>query len=754
MPFINPVLFWAGTAAVSVPIIIHLLNRRRYKILDWAAMRFLLEAARKNRRRIRIEEMILLFLRCLAVFLLGLAVARFMGCSAVNTVPITAPAQMTHIFILDNSVSMGQKLADTTSFGKAASDLAGMLEKIPSTDRVAVLLTSRPDPSKAVFGLNFLTDPKNLSARIKSLKPSDTDTNLPSALSAAREMFKETGTAKRLYLLSDFRRCDYLPGGNVEQVRKQLKELRQDGVELVMMNYATGAKGNLTAVAVEMIDKLAVASVPIRFQLRVRNDGPERAENVSVRLAVYGADGEKVSLPVRTIRSIDPGQEKRMQFSYVFSTVGPAVIEAKLPADNLMGDNTTYLAIDVRKSRRVLIVDGEPDVVNPVESESFYLVHALDPTGDERYGNKAEVVLLDRLPDVDFDRYEVVILANVPNFPLSLATAGIGEYPVLKALSRYVRNGGGLAIFTGDRVDLSFYNGPFYDQGIGLCPARIAPPVDLTREKKTFVRLKRDSIAPEWVMRSFQGKRGLFTEMIRFYGFTPVEQTGMSVASAEIGPVRILARFDSTRRVGSVPDSPAILARAFGRGEVMMICTSADKQWTDWPKDITYVPFINDVVQFLSRRSDSGLTGMVGQPIYYTLGSEFSSATVTLKTPVFPLRDVITLEAQRLQARRVVSYRDTIFKGVYELSLSQAQEVRKVFFSRNVNPVEGRLARVSRKELAGRLGVKFEYRDRLKPQAEQVTAASEREYWKLALAAMLLVLAAEVFLGQRFGHYQ
>jgi len=50
--------------------------------------------------------------------------------------------------------------------------------------------------------------------------------------------------------------------------------------------------------------------------------------------------------------------------------------------------------------------------------------------------------------------------------------------------------------------------------------------------------------------------------------------------------------------------------------------------------------------------------------------------------------------------------------------------------------------------------VKFEYRDRLKPQAEQVTAASEREYWKLALAAMLLVLAAEVFLGQRFGHYQ
>ena len=200
MPFMNPTLFWAGTAAVSVPIIIHLLNRRRYKILDWAAMRFLLESARKNRRRIRIEEMILLFLRCLAIFLLGLAVARFMGCSAGKTMPIAAPVQMTHIFILDDSVSMGQKIADTTSFGKATSDLADMLEEIPSTDRVAVLLTSRPDPSKAVFGLNFLTDPKSLSARIKSLKPSDTDTNLSRALLAAEEMFKEADTAKRLYL--------------------------------------------------------------------------------------------------------------------------------------------------------------------------------------------------------------------------------------------------------------------------------------------------------------------------------------------------------------------------------------------------------------------------------------------------------------------------------------------------------------------------------------------------------------------------
>ena len=81
MPFINPWVFWTGLGAVSIPILIHLLNRRRFRVKDWAAMKFLLESIRKNRRRLRIEELILLALRCLAIVLLALAVARFTGCS-------------------------------------------------------------------------------------------------------------------------------------------------------------------------------------------------------------------------------------------------------------------------------------------------------------------------------------------------------------------------------------------------------------------------------------------------------------------------------------------------------------------------------------------------------------------------------------------------------------------------------------------------------------------------------------------------
>ncbi len=761
MPFIHSALFLGGAAAVSVPIIIHLLNRRRFKVLDWAAMRFLLESVRKNRRRVRIEELILLALRCLAIFLLAVAVGRFIGCSPSQIIPVGTPMQTTHIFILDDSVSMGQKVADTTAFAKAASDLADMLGEVSSTDKVAVLLTSRPGRTEAFFDLNFLTDPEVLSARLKSLKPADTTTQLQRAARTAVEIFKETQTQKRLYVLSDFRRDDYSSGGMIEDARRQFNALADAKVELVLMNYGAAAAGNLTVVDIQMLDKLAVVSVPLKVQLRVRNNGPERAENVAVRFVVRSADGMEVTLPVRTIQSIDPGQTEPVQISYTFSSAGSSVIEAHLQADSLAGDNTAYLALDIRDARKVLIVDGEPDISAPINGESFYMVFALDPTGDGQYGNKPDVISYEHLEEVNFETYDVVILANVGEFQMTagpdggsgLLRAPSSGYGQIDALAKYVRIGGGLAIFTGDRVNTAFYNGPFYDRGKGLCPMQIAAPVGDAQKKAKFVRLSPKSIANESVMRTFQGSRSQFTQLVRFYAYTPIDQSSLSASWLQTGPMRVLARFDDTD--ASVRQSPAIVAQAYGQGEVMMICTSADKEWTDWPKDLTYLSFVNDMVEYLSRQGGRDFTALTGRQINYTVAPEKASAKVTLQTPAFPAEDVIVMEGQRLETGRVISYENPRHMGIYQLELNLADEKQTVLFARNIDPLEGRLDRITEKELQGQVPLKFEYRDRLiSAGAETAAAAGKQEYWKAALAVMLLILAAEVFLAQRFGHYK
>ena len=106
--FINPVLFTAGLIAISAPIIIHLLNRRRFKRVDWAAMDFLLEAQRLNKRRVKLEELILLILRCLAIILIGLFLAR--PSLNVDMRGVLKAEQTERVIVLDDSLSMGLSL--------------------------------------------------------------------------------------------------------------------------------------------------------------------------------------------------------------------------------------------------------------------------------------------------------------------------------------------------------------------------------------------------------------------------------------------------------------------------------------------------------------------------------------------------------------------------------------------------------------------------------------------------------------------
>src|SRR5690349_1542293 len=103
--FVTWSFFWAGLACVAIPIIIHILNRRRFKTVTWAAMDFLLRAMKKNRRRLRFEQWVLLATRCLLVFLLGLALARPLGCENASVAGIGGRTGL-NVFVIDNSYSM------------------------------------------------------------------------------------------------------------------------------------------------------------------------------------------------------------------------------------------------------------------------------------------------------------------------------------------------------------------------------------------------------------------------------------------------------------------------------------------------------------------------------------------------------------------------------------------------------------------------------------------------------------------------
>src|SRR5439155_15814737 len=95
--FLNPGFLAAGAALVSLPILIHLINRMRFKRVRWAAMEFLLKSQKRNRRRLILEQLLLLALRCLLVLLAVLMVTRYLFSFAMFE-----PQSTLHVVVLDD----------------------------------------------------------------------------------------------------------------------------------------------------------------------------------------------------------------------------------------------------------------------------------------------------------------------------------------------------------------------------------------------------------------------------------------------------------------------------------------------------------------------------------------------------------------------------------------------------------------------------------------------------------------------------
>src|SRR5438067_2485341 len=142
-----------AAAAVSIPIIIHLLNRKRFRVVPWAAMRFLLAAQKRTVRKLRVEQWLLLAIRTLLILLLILAMISVLPWTEPlwnrlfpgGVGPTTAKTGRTHrIIVIDGSFSMGRRHEDGTSFERACALAKRLVQEAPAGDGFSLLLLGSP----------------------------------------------------------------------------------------------------------------------------------------------------------------------------------------------------------------------------------------------------------------------------------------------------------------------------------------------------------------------------------------------------------------------------------------------------------------------------------------------------------------------------------------------------------------------------------------------------------------------------------
>jgi hypothetical protein len=725
--FANPALLW-GLGAASLPIIIHLLNRRKYREMPWAAMRFLLAALQKNRRRVQVEQWLLLAIRTLIVLLVVAAMARpvLERLGAAGTVF----GGRTHwVIALDGSLSMGHAAAQTSRFDSAKALAAGLVKAARQGDGVSVVLLG--DPPRAVIGAPAFSRDAVLR-ELDELAGTHGAVDLTASFEKIEEVLAASEIPqKEVVVVTDLQATSWRgtrvgpsPGADEGLKRALAKVAARRPRSLVIDLGATGDSNR--AVADLRIDPPVVTpNAPVTVQAVLRAFGAGAAGPVRVRLVV---DGRLESEETATLAV---GEDRALAFAHEFAAAGDHVVEVQLDADALPADDARRLVIPVREAVRVLMVDGDPKA-EALRSETAFLREAVAPEpegGEAPVGPlRADVIGESELAGRDLAPYDVVVLANVARLTAAEAAA----------LDAHLRLGGGLVVFGGDQVVADSYNGILHEGGKGLLPAAIGPPVGETGRQATPFEF--DPL-------------GFRHPLVRpFAGEAPgVTASLTNVKTARYHRLILPAGSPASVALAFGTGDPAVIEAPRFRGRVIQVATTADTSWTSWPLHQSYPPVMEQALLLAASGRSAERNLAVGVPLVEALPANASGASAAIRRPAGNPAET------RLAADGDVSllrYDGTDLSGVYRATVGPPVD-RELLFAANPDPAESDPARLDPPALRAALpGWEFTYDDDWKPLTSDAAAIGHRgELHRPLLWMVLGLLLTESLLAWKFGHH-
>ncbi len=735
--FLHPLLLW-GAALAAVPLVIHILNRRRHKPLAWGAMRFVIAAHKRTRRRVQLENWLLLFLRMAAVALLAFAIARpFIGKES-PLAPLTEKRRDL-VLILDSSASTGYR--DVRSVHEAMLERArALLAELDGTrgDRVRLLLAARDTqllashtPEDALAALSTVGEPRDESMDLAGV--------LHEVVALAREDAGESKhSALEVRLLTDLQRNTFASGARepvasaplvdtpAVPVQEALDRLRELGVTLWVEDLGPPSPipANLGIETIEPLDGVLGAGLATDIAVRVRNFGPNGRASLRVALAV---DGQR-----QPSQEIDVGARSAVQavFQVLFERPGFHALEVEIEGDRLAVDDRHAGVVFAPAPLRVLLVNGAPSE-ELGRDEVGVLRAALEPPDDgglvRASGGTYSPFVCEEVAaaafgslEADPEPFDVVVLANVGTLPAR----------VVEKLERWVARGGCLLVTLGDRTSdpsaIDSLNTRLWraDES-GLLPARLTRHVAVASRQGSYFRAA--TFEQDHPALSFFGDerwRPYLTEL-PIYEF---------VATEPLASAQVLARLDDEEK------SALLLERAYERGRVFLWTTSIDGDWNVFPQSpATLIPLAHELLRY----GGTGLVPARNAPVGGMLELELDS---------FP-RDPALMRPDGSRATLDLEPRE-VMQGLWSLApigpLERAglwrvetESAPTQWIACQLDPGEGDLERIAPEELEALHPAWKLFRPGDEGRGDEEDPAQRGELWRWLALATLLVLVAE-----------
>lgn len=730
MSFVTAGLAIAGVAAMAVPIIIHFLFRQRRKPVQWAAMRFLMDAFRRHRRRLRLEQLLLLAVRCLVLGLLGFALARplLQQAGLIDT----GASRIVYLLIDNSMTSAVRSDDDETALQRHISTAIETVDALGPSDAVGVITTARP--TRALLSPPS-TDHGAVIHLLRDVQPQASPADIPAALTILRGAVDDLERPDQqvlVYLLSDFR------AGSADldaPLASTLADL-PDNVRLMASPPAQQSIANVQVTSIEPVRSVLLPGA---------SDG---SGQVTVRLARYGGElGSGVSRVRLESEGLPPIEPKVVQWQRGQSEAAvdfllniPITEDEELPFsaridnDRLTLDDERFTVLALRDQIGVLLVDRRTFLADrSIErlDAGQWIRRALDPTS----GSTMQFIEVEpaALSPADLRGADVMLLVR----PDLLDRDG---WPLVR---RFVQRGGLLIITPPGDAQVH--------QWVDQLPQQLSLPVALAKEvvEHQPPLFFADEQPRDAMLRMLSSELADLLRPVSIYRTLPIDDA-QTVARpmlvyADGSPAVIAVNPMTTEPSGSDEQPAAARSGAItpeaGSGLVIYLTFAPELAWTNLPTKPLMVPMFQELVrQGLSqiraqRQAIVGAQQRLGLPM----------STTDLAAPGEPPQRIAVQGDGGLEQPLPTP-------GLYTMLDRADQSLGTLAV--NVEPAAGRTQVQSPAAVLSWLRSSGDWQQY---KAEDVTAALEHAEQgsplaHLALFAVLALLVMETMLARWFSH--
>ena len=719
MSFLSPLML-AGLLGAVIPVLIHLIHRRKPRRQLFAAIEFVLRSVERVENRWRLRRFLLLASRVLLIAFVAVAAAKpILGDQSLEALTRGGPERLA--IVIDASLSMRQTHSDRSAFSRALTAARNLIDRMGPEDQAVLVFGNDPPTS---FPEAPTADRNRLLAELDRIEPGYRYVDLAPAVSLAGALLQPAESSaseppdasaptRRIVLLSDmaghaFRAAADLGPPSDRPVLELLS---------VLEGVSEDARSNRAITELNLVSIPASRPRTMEARARVRSfPGGEHSSrsNSPIAVSLHSPEGELASGSLE----ISPGAMLDKSLTHAFETTGHLPVRMQLEPDALREDDVRYAIADVRRPVRTLIVDGAPSGV-PKEGEVFYVERAL--LAGARDKPSPRIVTMDELHRIALTDFDVLMMVGVASIPGDDA----------ERIVSFVEGGGGLLISTTKDLDADAYNRVL---------ARVLPR--LFRGLKEVGGGSAGSGGPVSLALT-PGPRHPVLEIFD-------EEALEGLTSARTHGYFLLepARTDSATTLLVFDDGqPALLESRYGKGRVLLWTTTLDRDLSDFVIRPAFVPLIRRALLHLGHALSPSQSRAMTLGERHTVPLPRGTRNVEIVAPDGTSQS-FDLAAEQDGFEFV--FASATMPGPHKVrlgSLGTMSEEPTLAFAVNIDPRESDLRAISVEEartvLEGDAGDRAE---RVMPSLAQLaeTPFSRPE----ALAMLLLILACFAFVGE------